>query len=122
MNLPLTGGFIAEILVLLGTVSLSSKYISFFACLGLFTNGIYCIWLFNRLCFGSHKIVFKNNNVNFYIKNIKIIEFFDIDFREIFIFIIFLFLIIFLGICPSFILESYEKEVYFIFWGKHFFF
>ena len=109
MNLPLTGGFVSEFLVLIGTGGIESKIISFLATLGLVTNGVYCIWLFNRLCMGQ--------NIN---KN-KIMEYKDLDKREEFVLIIFIIFIFLMGIFPNGIINSLETNIYFMFWGKNMF-
>eukprot|EP01098_Paradermamoeba_levis_P010824 TRINITY_DN4565_c0_g2_i4.p2 TRINITY_DN4565_c0_g2~~TRINITY_DN4565_c0_g2_i4.p2 ORF type:complete len:389 (+),score=-54.56 TRINITY_DN4565_c0_g2_i4:313-1479(+) len=110
MNLPLTAGFVPEFLVLIGSGMLESKFIVFLAAFGLITNGIYCIWLFNRLCFG--------NNIN----NVYNMEYKDVDLREFFILSLFLFFIILLGIFPNGILFGLENEVYNMLWLKNIYF
>jgi len=110
MNLPLTAGFVAEFLVLIGTSSLSSKIIIFFAAFGLITNGIYCIWLFNRLCFG--------NNVN----SLFNMQYKDLDYREFLILILFSIIIILMGILPNGLLFVLENEAYSVLWSRNLFF
>lgn len=110
MNLPLTGGFVSEFLVLIGTGIIESKLISFLAALGLVTNGVYCIWLFNRLCMGNN-IALQGS----------IIEYKDIDKREEFILILFMIFIIILGMFPNGILNSIEGPIYTILWGHNIF-
>jgi len=100
MNLPLTAGFVPEFLVLIGCGILKSKIIIFIAAFGLITNGIYCIWLFNRLCFGN------NININ------KKMEYKDLDRRELLILSIFTLFIILLGIFPNGLLFGLENEIY----------
>jgi NADH-quinone oxidoreductase subunit M len=107
MNLPLTGGFIAEFLVLLGTGGLCSKFIAFLSAFGLITNGVYCIWLFNRLCFGNNF-----NNITF------IMEYKDLDIREILILSILTIIIILMGIFPNIFLYNFEISVFNI-WLKN---
>ena len=110
MNLPLTAGFVPEFLVLIGSGALQSKIIVFLAAFGLITNGIYCIWLFNRLCFG--------NNIN----NLYKTEFKDLDIREIIILLIFVIFILLLGIFPNGVLFGLENEVYNTLWYKNIYF
>lgn len=107
MNLPLTAGFVPEFLVLLSTGGLESKLISFLAAFGLVTNGIYCIWLFNRLCMGV--------NIN----SINVIEYKDLDNREVVILMLFALNIFLLGIFPNSLLSIIEENAYEILWGKN---
>lgn len=100
MNLPLTAGFVAEFLVLISLGHITSKSILIIAALGVFTNGIYAIWLFNRVCFGKGLLT----------KNKKI-EYIDLDKREIFILTFFLCFIFFIGICPNLFLIAFEPIV-----------
>ena len=100
MHLPLTGGFVAEFLVLTGLIYLKSKLILIIAGIGVFTNGVYAIWLFNRICFG--KTVLTLNKQSNYT---------DIDKRENFILFIFLLSIIFIGIMPYIFINSFELIV-----------
>jgi len=97
MHLPLTGGFVAEFLVLTGLIYIKSKLILIIAGIGIFTNGVYAIWLFNRICFGK----------NIYL-NDRNVAFTDIDKREHFILFSFLFFILFIGIFPFLFLNSFE--------------
>jgi NADH-quinone oxidoreductase subunit M len=110
MNLPLTAGFVPEFLVLIGCGIVESKIILFLAAFGLITNGVYCIWLFNRLCFG--------NNIN----NIYRMEYKDLDLREFIILCIFVLFIILLGIFPNGLLFGLENEIYKMLWSKNLYF
>jgi len=101
MNLPLTAGFVSEFLVLISLGKLTSKLILLIAALGVFTNGIYGIWLFNRVCFGKKLLI---------MPKVKI-EYADIEKREHFILFIFIFFIFFIGICPTLFLASFEAPV-----------
>jgi proton-translocating NADH-quinone oxidoreductase chain M len=97
LNLPLTAGFIAEFLVLISLGKLTSKLVLIVAGIGVFTNGVYAIWLFNRVCFGK----------NVFLKN-KQMHYVDLDRREHFILFIFVFIIFFIGIMPSLFLIALE--------------
>jgi NADH-quinone oxidoreductase subunit M len=97
LNLPLTAGFVSEFLVLISLGKLSSKFILVIAALGVFTNGIYAIWLFNRVCFGK----------NLLIKPLKM-QYADLDRRENFILFIFIVTILFIGIAPYLFLIALE--------------
>jgi NADH-quinone oxidoreductase subunit M len=102
MNLPLTGGFVAEFLVLLGLSNSNSFILIFLSLLGVLTNGIYCIWLFNRLCMGY--------------KSLKIneMEYSDLDRREYLILLTLAFIIVFLGIFPNFFFKYLLVSTYLI--------
>jgi len=51
MSFPGTSSFIGELLILIGCFSVNLE-VSFLASLGMVLNGIYVIWLFNRIFFG----------------------------------------------------------------------
>jgi proton-translocating NADH-quinone oxidoreductase chain M len=107
MNLPLTAGFVSEFLVLLGSSQLESLIIICLGALGLFTNGVYCIWLYNRLCLGPCLL-----------KQSLIFSFNDLDRREYFILLLFSIFIILLGLFPNCILSSFEFYIFDILWQK----
>lgn len=111
INLPLTGGFVSEFLVLIGTGMIESKIIGFLAAFGLVTNGVYCIWLFNRLCMGENIIKTKG-----------IMEYKDLDKREEIILYIFIIFILLMGIFPNGVLNVIENSVYNILWGRQIYF
>jgi proton-translocating NADH-quinone oxidoreductase chain M len=107
LNLPMTAGFISEFLVLLGSAQLESFIIILIGALGVFTNGVYCIWLFNRLCMGPNLII-----------NSKKMEFNDLEKRETFILSIFCIIICLLGIFPNCLLLSFEPFIFQILWQR----
>jgi NADH-quinone oxidoreductase subunit M len=67
--------------------------------LSLFLTTIYCIWLFNRICFG-------------YMRNKYIIVYKDLIRFESIVLIIFTVLILFFGIYPNCILNLFHDIVY----------
>jgi len=89
--LPGTSSFIGEFLLLVGIYK-SNILVSIFAALGVILCGAYSLWLYNRVIFGNlkinHTLIFK-----------------DIDFREISILLPLLFLVLLMGIYPSFFLD-----------------
>jgi NADH-quinone oxidoreductase subunit M len=102
MGFPGTSGFIGEILVLISVFTLNIK-LSIFLCLSMVFSAIYSLWLFNRIMFGE----FKNLNFNF--KKVILfdkwfIKFSDINKREFFILLPFIFLNLFFGIYPNVLL------------------
>ncbi len=103
MSFPGTSSFIGELLILLSCFFVNVE-ISFFAALGMILNGVYAIWLFNRVFFGSIKV----NNLYLYYS--------DINKREFFILFLFFIFILLFGIFPNLILDyiSYTS-LYFVF-------
>jgi proton-translocating NADH-quinone oxidoreductase chain M len=100
MNLPLTCGFVSEFLIMLSLSNLNSPLILLLAALGIFTNGVYSIWLFNRICFGKN-LFFKFGRI----------EYMDIENREHFILFFFTFFIFFIGIFPNLFLKTFELDL-----------
>ena len=92
LSFPGTSSFIGELLVLLGA---AEKNISMMviAAGGMLFSSIYSMWLFNRVMYGTLKLV--------YIK-----KYCDILRREFFILIPLFFLTVYLGIIPSILLET----------------
>lgn len=101
LNLPLTAGFVSEFMVLMSLGYLESKLILLLAAIGVFTNGIYSIWLFNRLCFGNNLICQKNASI----------QYVDLDKRERIILSTLCFIIFFFGIFPHTLIISFEDVV-----------
>jgi proton-translocating NADH-quinone oxidoreductase chain M len=91
MSFPGTSSFIGELLVLISCFSINT-FLAFYACFGMILNGIYVIWLYNRLFFG----ILNSANLNFYS---------DINKREFLLLFIFSFFIIVFGISPNLILD-----------------
>jgi proton-translocating NADH-quinone oxidoreductase chain M len=103
MSFPGTSSFIGELLILLSCFFVNVE-ISFFAALGMILNGVYAIWLFNRVFFGSIKI----NNLYLYYS--------DINKREFFILFLFFIFILLFGIFPNLILDYINyTSLYFVF-------
>ena len=89
---PGTSNFISEFLVLVG-MSEQNITITILAATGMIFGSIYSIWLFNRLIFGSPKLV--------YIKNHQ-----DLTRREYYLIAPLLVLTVVFGIAPDIILET----------------
>lgn len=90
MSFPGTSSFIGELLILISCFLVNLE-ICFFATFGMVFNGIYAIWLFNRIFFG----VIKKNNIFFY--------YCDINKREFFVLFLFIFFILIFGVFPNII-------------------
>lgn len=89
---PGTSNFISELLILIGLVE-KNITLTFLAGSGMFFSSVYSIWLFNRLAFGSPKLI--------YIKKYQ-----DLTKREYLLILPLIFLTILLGIVPDIILET----------------
>jgi NADH-quinone oxidoreductase subunit M len=99
LGMPGTSSFIGEFLLLL-SLSFKSIFLLFVMSLTLFLTTIYCIWLFNRICFG-------------YMSRKYIIVYKDLIKFESLILIIFTLLILFFGLYPNCILNLFHDFVYF---------
>lgn len=98
LGMPGTSSFVGEFLLLL-SLSFKSIFLLFIMSLSLFLTTIYCIWLFNRICFG-------------YMRNKYIIVYKDLIRFESIVLIIFTVLILFFGIYPNCILNLFHDIVY----------
>ena len=94
--LPGTTGFIGELLVLIGMFKINFL-LAFFAGTGMILSACYFLWLYGRIILGE-----TNNRVN------KLI---DLSKREVFIYFLLMFFIIFLGLYPDFLINTYEITV-----------
>lgn len=99
LGMPGTSSFIGEFLLLL-SLSFKSIFLLFIMSLTLFLTTIYCIWLFNRICFG-------------YMSKKYIIIYKDLIKFESIILIIFTILILFFGLYPNCILNLFHDFIYF---------
>jgi len=97
MSLPGTSSFIGEFLVLVGAFQRNSS-IATLAALGMILGAAYSLWLYNRVVFGNFKPNFLNT-------------FSDINRREFFIFLPFVFGVLWMGIYPEIFLESMHVSV-----------
>jgi NADH-quinone oxidoreductase subunit M len=99
MGIPGMSSFVGEFLLLL-SLSYKSVVLLFIISLSLFLTTVYCIWLYNRICFG----IFKYN----YIRKYK-----DITKIEFIVLLLFTLLIIFFGIYPNCILNLFHNLIYY---------
>ena len=98
VGLPGTSGFIGEFLVLIGTFKVN-YIVTIFAASGVILSAAYSLWLCKRVVFGQFKV----NNSEEKLK--------DLDFTEIAILFILMFVTILLGIYPNIILEPISSSV-----------
>lgn len=98
VGLPGTSGFIGEFLVLIGTFKVN-YIVTIFAASGVILSAAYSLWLCKRVVFGQFKV----NNSDEKLK--------DLDFTEITILFILMFVTILLGIYPNIILEPISSSV-----------
>ena len=99
MGIPGMSSFVGEFLLLL-SLSYKSIVLLIIISLSLFLATVYCIWLYNRMCFGLMK--------NIYVKKYK-----DLTRIEFLILLIFTLLIIFFGVYPNCILNLFHDIVYY---------
>lgn len=93
MSFPGTSSFIGEFFILISCFFVNLE-VSYFAGVGMVFNGIYVIWLFNRLFFG---IINNMLGLRFYS---------DVNKREFLVLFLFAGFVFFFGIFPSFIINN----------------
>lgn len=93
---PGTSSFIGEFLILVG-LSKANQIVFLLAAFGLLLSTVYNIWFLNRLVFGPLSLKLKENV--------------DINMREGLILLLVVFLVIYLGICPSKVLTTIEYNL-----------
>ena len=97
LGLPGTTGFVGEFLILLGAFKVSILF-AVIASFGVILAAAYMLWLYKRVVFGK-------------IKNSLLIEIKDLNFSEIFIFVILSIIIIFFGFYPDQIFNTIEVSI-----------
>ena len=97
LGLPGTTGFVGEFLILLGAFKVSILF-AVIASFGVILAAAYMLWLYKRVVFGK-------------IKNSLLIEIKDLNFSEIFIFVILSIIIIFFGFYPDPIFNTIEVSI-----------
>ena len=86
--IPGTSSFVGEFILLLGVYK-SNIVCCIIGALGVILCGVYSLWAYNRIVFGNLKTIYTT-------------QFNDIDFREFSILLPLIFLVLFMGIYPSF--------------------
>ena len=97
LSLPGTSSFVGEFLILTGTFQ-TNTFVATLAALGMILGGAYSLWLYNRVVFGNFKPHYINN-------------FADLNRREFFLFLPFIFGIFWMGIYPESFLEPMHVSV-----------
>jgi NADH-quinone oxidoreductase subunit M len=91
LGLPCTSNFVGECFVIVGCFKVNS-WSAFFAACGMVLGAGYSLWLCNRIIFGN-------------VKQHSIVFFKDLDRRESFIFLPFVFLTFLIGLYPDIVLN-----------------
>jgi NADH-quinone oxidoreductase subunit M len=96
IGLPLTNGFIGEILVIFGVFEVSKIYAALTAS-GMILGAIYMLWMFKRVMYG--------------VPNEKILKLTDLDVREIIVLLPIIIMIFWIGIYPNTFLSKIETSI-----------
>jgi NADH-quinone oxidoreductase subunit M len=94
-GLPGTGGFVAEILIIIGAFK-ANIWIGVFTATTMLSAMIYIFWMLQRTLFGQ-----ANNNT----------EFSDLNFREIIMLLPLVILLLLTGIAPSLFTPMFEPQL-----------
>ena len=97
LSLPGTSSFVGEFLILVGVFQ-TNPFVATCAATGMILGGAYSIWLYNRVVFGNLKPFF-------------IDAFMDLNRREFFIFLPFVFCVLWMGFYPEIFLEPMHTSV-----------
>lgn len=97
LGLPGTSSFVGELLVLTGTFY-HNTFVAVLATTAIIFAAAYSLWLYNRVSFGH----------NFFI-NIKAL--FDVNRREVYVMLPFIFLTLFMGIYPEVFIDTIHISV-----------
>jgi proton-translocating NADH-quinone oxidoreductase chain M len=97
LSLPGTSSFVGEFLILVGTFQ-TNTFIATLAATGMILGGAYSIWLYNRVVFGN----FKPDYIDC---------FSDVNRREFFIFVPFVFGVLWMGFYPEVFLDPMHTSV-----------
>lgn len=97
ISLPGTSSFVGEFLVLTGAFQ-NNTFAAFMAATGMVLGAAYALWLCNRVLYGLSKVDY-------------ISAFSDLSRREVFMFLPFVFLVLFMGIYPAPFLDVLHTSV-----------
>jgi proton-translocating NADH-quinone oxidoreductase chain M len=95
---PGTSSFIGEFLVIFGAFDVSSL-LAYITNISMLSSTCYMLWLMNRVLFGPVKLN-------------KTFMAFDLTYKEIFMFLPFIFFVFFFGFYPNIFIEKYEFFIY----------
>ena len=98
MSFPGTSSFVGELLVLISAFSINSLLV-FYAGFGMVLNGVYVIWLYNRLFFG----ILSSERIKYYS---------DLNKREFWILLPLAVLVLIFGFKPNTILNFIEYSIF----------
>ena len=97
VGLPGTSGFVGEFLIILGAFKYNT-FLAFFAATGIILTAIYMLYLYKRIIFGI-------------IKNEKLKNILDLNWREKAIMIPLLIVVILIGIFPNIFLDPMRLPI-----------
>jgi proton-translocating NADH-quinone oxidoreductase chain M len=97
ISLPATSGFVGEIAVLIGIFEIN-PLASFFGAISIILGGAYSLWLLNRILYGNLKTQYLHS-------------FSDLNRREVYIYTILTFIILYFGIYPEIFFRTIESSV-----------
>lgn len=98
--MPFTSNFIGEIFIINKIIIDYNIFISLYIGISIFLCAAYCIWLFNKICYGLPEKKY-------------IINFNDLSIIEISILLPIIFNIILFGIYPNFIIHLLTSNIYY---------
>jgi proton-translocating NADH-quinone oxidoreductase chain M len=104
IGFPLLSNFVGESLLIIGIISILNKESVFFFSFGVFVSSVYCLWLYNRVVFVLPKLSFFKKG-------------FDLVKIELFIIIILLWFVIWMGIRPIIWLHLLESSTFYYFYS-----
>jgi len=96
ISFPGTSSFVGEFLILTGAFQ-ASPMVVFFASFSMILGAVYTLWTYNRIFFGN-------------LKNLTIVKSFDLTRKEVYLFSILSFLVLYMGIYSSSILETLHSQ------------
>lgn len=96
ISFPGTSSFVGEFLILTGSFQ-ASPMVVFFASFSMILGAVYTLWTYNRIFFGN-------------LKNLTITKSFDLTRKEVYLFSILSFLVLYMGIYSSSILETFHSQ------------
>ena len=97
IGFPGTSSFVGELLVLAGSVRVSSV-ITVFGAIGMVLGGCYSLWLFNRISFGNFKNIYCSRVI-------------DMSIREFSLFLPLIIGTVVIGICPAIFLDTLHMSI-----------
>lgn len=99
ISFPGTGGFVAEFMLLFDIFA-KNALVALLAGLGMILGAVYTVWLYNRVMFG-----YVGSNISHYA---------DLNFREFFVLLVLVVIMIFMGVYPSIFLEFANPKLIWI--------